>query len=74
MPRTTIVAPEELLQRLRQIAGERGVSLAAVIREALEEKALAQRPRPKSVGIGASGYHDTARRTAEERHEPRSWR
>ena len=32
------------------------------------------RSRPKSLGIGASGLADTARRTAEERPEPRPWR
>jgi hypothetical protein len=74
MRRTTIVAPEELLQRLRLVAAERGTSLAALIREALEEKARGHRPRPRSLGIGASGYTDTARRTADERPEPRSWR
>ncbi len=74
MQRTTIVAPEELLHRLRQVASERGTSLASLIREALEEKAREHRPRPRSIGIGASGQTDTARRTADERPEPRSWR
>ena len=74
MQRTTIVAPEELLQKLRLVAAERGTSLAALIREALEEKARGYRPLPRSLGIGASGYADTARRTADERPEPRSWR
>lgn len=74
MERTTIVAPEELLARLRQIAAERGASMAAVMREALEEKAQTYHPRPRSLGVGASGHTDTARRTAEERPEPRSWR
>ena len=32
------------------------------------------RSRPKSLGIGASGVADTARRTAEERPEPPAWR
>ncbi len=32
------------------------------------------RPKPQSIGIGASGYADTARRTSEERPAPRSWR
>jgi metal-responsive CopG/Arc/MetJ family transcriptional regulator len=74
MQRTTIVAPEELLQRLRQVATERGTSLASLIREALEEKVRSHRPRPRSIGIGASGQTDTARRTADERPAPRSWR
>ncbi len=33
-----------------------------------------QRSRPQSLGVGASGHANTARRTAEERPEPRSWR
>jgi hypothetical protein len=74
MRRTTIVAPEELLERLRALAFERRTSMAAVIREALEEKARSYRPRPKSLGIGASGQADTARRTADERPVPRPWR
>jgi predicted DNA-binding protein len=36
--RTKIVAPEELLRRLQNAAHERGVSMAALIREAIEEK------------------------------------
>jgi Arc/MetJ-type ribon-helix-helix transcriptional regulator len=74
MPRTTIVASEELLERLRRIAAERRTSMAEVIREALEEKAQSYRPRPRSLGIGASGRRDTARRAADERPVPRSWR
>jgi hypothetical protein len=32
------------------------------------------RPKPRSLGSGASGYTDTSRRTSEERPVPRSWR
>ena len=74
MQRTTIVAPEELLQRLRRIAAERSISMAMVIREALEEKVRSHRPRPRSLGIGTSGQTDTARRAGEERAVPRPWR
>ncbi len=74
MTRTTIVAPEELLRQLRCMAAERGTSMATLIREALEEKVKSHHPRPRSLGIGASGHTDTARRTADERPEPRSWR
>ena len=74
MKRTTIVAPEELLERLHRVAAERKTSLAVVIREALEEKVKGHRPKPLSAGIGASGRSDTARRTADERPIPRSWR
>ena len=33
-----------------------------------------QPPKPLSLGAGASGYTDTARRTGEERPEPPPWR
>lgn len=72
--RTTISLPEELLKRLRIMAAERRTSMAALIREALEEKSAVHRPKPKSLGIGDSGYSDTSRRAANERQAPRSWR
>jgi hypothetical protein len=72
--RTTIVTPEHLLKRLRQMAAERGTSIAELIREALEEKLDSGRPRPRSLGLGASGHPDTAERASEERPKPRSWR
>jgi hypothetical protein len=74
MRRTTIVAPDELLDKLRAMAAERRVSMATVIREALEEKAATYRPRPRSLGSGDSGRTDISRRTAEESIEPRPWR
>lgn len=74
MQRTTLMLPEGLHDRLRQIAADRGVSMAAVIREALEEAAARARPVPRSLGLGASGSKDTARRTAVERPEPHEWR
>jgi predicted transcriptional regulator len=37
MTRTTISLPDELLDRLRQIAAERRTSMAALVPEALEE-------------------------------------
>jgi predicted transcriptional regulator len=72
--RTTISLPEDLLRRLRLIAAERRTSMAALIREALEEKSASHRPKPRSLGIGASRHRDTARRAGEERPKPRSWR
>jgi metal-responsive CopG/Arc/MetJ family transcriptional regulator len=74
MRRTTIMAPEELLRELRRVASERGSSMAEVIREALEKEVSRHRPRPRSIGIAASGHADTSRLTTEERPEPRSWR
>jgi metal-responsive CopG/Arc/MetJ family transcriptional regulator len=74
MKRTTISLPEDLLERMRRIAAEQRTSIAALVREALEEKVRTYRPRPRSLGIGASGVSDTARRTADERAASRSWR
>ena len=74
MERTTISLPEGLLDRLRSIAAERRTSIAALVREALEEIVAKHGPRPRSLGIGASAQSDTARRTTTERPEPRSWR
>ena len=74
MRRTTIVAPDDLIERLRREAVERGVSLATVIREALEEKAEGYRPRPRSLGLGDSGRADIGRRTGEEPISPEPWR
>jgi plasmid stability protein len=74
MQRTTIMAPEHLLERLRRMAAQRGTSMADLIREALEEKVATIRPRPRSLGLGASGHADTAQRTGDERPVPRTWR
>jgi plasmid stability protein len=74
MQRTTIVAPEDLLKRLRLMAAERATSMADLIREALEEKVASHRPSPRSLGVGNSGFSDTSQRSADERPVPRSWR
>lgn len=74
MKRTTLSLPDDLLERLRLIAQEEQRSMATVMREALEEAAARWRPRPRSLGIGASGKRGVARRTATERSVPRTWR
>jgi metal-responsive CopG/Arc/MetJ family transcriptional regulator len=74
MERTTISLPENVLKRLRIVAAERGTSMAELIRQAVEEVVSRERPRPRSIGIGASGRADTAKQTADERPEPRRWR
>lgn len=74
MNRTTLSLPEETRRRLRRLAAERGVSMATIIREAIDEKMERLAPAPRSLGIGASGTSDTGRRSADERPEPRSWR
>jgi len=74
MNRTTLTLDEETRRRLRRIAAERGVSMAAVIREAIDEAVERHAPMPRSLGIGASGMPDTGRLAGEVRPEPRAWR
>lgn len=74
MRRTTLMLPDELRDRLRRVAAERDVSMATLIRGAIEAEVARATPRPASLGIGASGTSDTARRTSDERPEPRAWR
>jgi hypothetical protein len=68
MTRTTIMADDRLLDRLREIAKAEGVSLAEIIRQGMEWRALRTRRRPPSF-IGAistgEGEHDTASRDEE---------
>ena len=76
MRRTTISIDDPQLRALHRMAEERRTSIAAIIREAVEEKlaTFRPRPRPRSLGIGASGHSDTARLAGDERPEPRPWR
>ncbi len=72
--RTTLSIPGPLLERARAAATERRISMAELVREALEEKLAAHRPAPRSLGIGASGHSNTARQTSDDRPEPPPWR
>ena len=74
MDRTTITLDVETRTRLRRIAAERGMSMAALIREAIDATIELHAPRPRSLGVGASGTTDTARLTGDQRPEPRAWR
>lgn len=76
MKRTTIMADEATVDRLRRLAGQRGVSFAQVVREALEDKAETFAPVPTSLGAGASshGTGDTAGTEASKRQPPLTWR
>ena len=68
MKRTTIFADEETLLALRSIAKAEGVSLAEIIRKALEAFVAhhrSARPPLSIVGIGRSGRHDVAERAEE---------
>ena len=66
--------PAALRKRLRKIAAERGVSLGAVMRGALEKEAKEYRPKPKAIGIFDSGHADTGAKAGDVEYEPRSWR
>jgi hypothetical protein len=74
MVRTTVTTDQQTMDRLKALALDRGVSLATIVREALEDKAKEYRPKPKSIGIFASGGSDIATTEAAERVPPRSWR
>jgi metal-responsive CopG/Arc/MetJ family transcriptional regulator len=68
MKRTTIFADEKLLNDLKQIADEEGISTAEGIRQALE-KFVTQRQKSRKklsfVGIGRSGRKDVSERCEE---------
>jgi hypothetical protein len=76
MKRTTIMADERLLDRLRDIADRRGISMAEAVRRALETWAEEQDAPPRCQGAVASEGEpfDTARRSGEMQFYPRSWR
>jgi hypothetical protein len=76
MKRTTIVAPEDLLQRLQAIAREEDISLAEVIRQGLEWRAAQPGRQPRFIAAGRSNQppYDTGRRAGEMEYEPDSWR
>jgi hypothetical protein len=72
--RTTFTWDEETRRRFHGIATERGISMAALIRSAIDEAIERPVPTPRSPGIGASGTPDTGRITVEVRPEPRAGR
>jgi plasmid stability protein len=66
MKRTTVKLPDEMDARLRHEAARRGMTIAEVVREALEAHLrTGKRRRFLSAGAGASGYTDTAERIEE---------
>jgi hypothetical protein len=69
-----IAAPRDVLEKIRREATDRGVSLATVIREALEQKAASYHAKPRSLAIADSGRSDLALRTGEEPPVPEPWR
>jgi hypothetical protein len=80
MQRLMIQAEPELVERAKRRARERGVSVAQVVREAMEhelgvdneEAPLA--PPLHCIGIGRSGRGDLSRRASEDEYEPEPFR
>ena len=70
MVRTTVMADQIVMERLKALAAERGVSLSMLIREALEEKAGEYRPKPSFLGKLDSGTTDTSTTIATDRLPP----
>lgn len=73
MKRIIIQAEQDLLDRARERAVERGVSLAQVFREALERDLGEAAPPPPllSLGIGSSDRGDLSRRASDGEFVPR---
>ena len=74
MNRTTISLPEDLHEKLRRVAADRRVSIATVVREAIEKEVEECWPKPLGVGVFASGRTDISEKASDIRPEPRSWR
>lgn len=76
MRRMMIQADEQLLERVRAVAQERGVSIAQVVRDALEkELGPPLRPRTGLIGAFDSGGQGLGRRSARlSRVRPPAWR
>jgi len=77
MRRFVLQADDALLERAREVAHERGVSIAQVVRDALEKELGPASPPSRSRLIGAfeSGEHDNARKASRRpRTPPRPWR
>ncbi len=67
LQKTTLYLDPEAYRRLKQLARNRGVAPAMLVREAVSAYAAQHAPRrsPKSVGAGASGTTDLGTRADE---------
>ena len=77
MKRFVLQADDTLLERAREVAHQRGVSIAQVVRDALENELgpAAARPRSQLIGAFESGRPDNARKAGRTpRVPPRPWR
>ena len=69
-------ADDELLARAKRRADERGVSLAQLVRDALEKELgnAGQTPPPVTIiGIGQSNRSDLSTLASEDVYEPEPW-
>ena len=73
MERTTVSLPKGLIKRLKIMAAERGVSMASIIREAVEERASQHRPKPH-LGIFDSGRTDISQLASDLKLDIPEWR
>jgi hypothetical protein len=76
MQRLMIQAEPELVERAKRRATERGVSVAQVVREAMERD-LGDEPQPPPfslIGAFASKHGDLSRRASEDEYEPEPFR
>lgn len=76
MRRMMFQADDELLARAKRRADERGVSLAQLVRDALEKELgnAGQAPPPVTIiGIGRSNRSDLSRLASEDIYEPEPW-
>jgi Ribbon-helix-helix protein, copG family len=79
MQRLMIQAEPELLERTKRRARERGVSVAQVVREAIEHELgpgeeQATPPPFTLIGAYASKHGDLSRRASEDEYEPEPFR
>ena len=79
MQRLMIQAEPELVERAKRRARERGVSVAQVVREALEHElgVSGRMPIPpplRCIGAFSSGRGDLSRRASEDEYEPEPFR
>jgi hypothetical protein len=74
MRRIMIQADEELLARARDEARRRRVSVAQLVRDALEKELPSHPPPPTSLGRFSSGTGDLSARAGEDEYEPEPFR
>jgi hypothetical protein len=79
MQRLMIQAEPELVERAKRRARERGVSVAQVVREALEHELGVDEDEPippplRCIGVISSGRSDLSRLASEDVYEPEPFR